>query len=218
LDEALGDGYWEGSATLVAGPSGAGKTLLGLHFLFAGAARGDAGILLTLQESRAQLARILGGFGWSINDPAITVLDRSPVDMYLDELIYELLDCIAQTNAKRVVVDSLTDLMLAGDDRTRFREFIYSLVQRLSRADVSILFTLESPELFRVTRLGELGMSHISDNVILLQHLYDGSEMKRALTVLKTRGASHEPRVREFQIGLNGITLGEPLDVQLLLR
>ena len=32
------DGYWRGASTLIAGPSGIGKTLLALHFVFAGAA------------------------------------------------------------------------------------------------------------------------------------------------------------------------------------
>ena len=51
LDELLHDGYWPGAATLIAGPTGAGKTLIGLHFLFHGAAEGEPGVLATLQES-----------------------------------------------------------------------------------------------------------------------------------------------------------------------
>ena len=42
LDEMLKDGYWAGSSTLCAGPSGIGKTLMGLHFIVAGAVGGLA--------------------------------------------------------------------------------------------------------------------------------------------------------------------------------
>ena len=48
LDVALGDGYWQGSSTLIAGPTGVGKTLMGLHFGFLrgeGSAAGHPGHL-----------------------------------------------------------------------------------------------------------------------------------------------------------------------------
>ena len=218
LDEALGDGYWPGSATLVAGPSGAGKTLMGLHFLYAGAARDEQGILVTFQESRTQLARIVDGFGWSLTDPSITIMECSPVDVHIDEFFYNVIDAIEETGSGRIVIDSLNDLMLSASDPVRFREFSYSIVQRLARDGVSLMATLECPELFRITRLSELGMSHIADNVVLLQHLHSGDALKRALTVLKTRGGSHTSRVREFQITSDGITLGETLDLEKLLR
>ena len=42
LDPLLGGGLWRGSTTLVAGPTGAGKTTAGLQFVLEGVRRGEA--------------------------------------------------------------------------------------------------------------------------------------------------------------------------------
>ena len=88
---------------------------------------------------------------------------------------------------------------------------MYSLVQRFSREGVSLFMTSELPDLFHVTRLSEFGISHLSDNVVVLQYVRDDSTVRRVLTVLKTRASRHEPEIREFRIAPEGIVLGEPL-------
>lgn len=210
LDGMLSDGYYPGASTLVAGPSGSGKTLMALHFVFNGAeGLGDRGVLATLQENPTQLERIVRGFGWSLDHPAVHVMYRTPVDIYLDEWVYELLRTIERTGARRVMIDSLGDLRAAAGDEIRFREYIYSLLQRLTRQGVSVMMTQEIPELFGVTRLSEYGISHLSDNVVLLQYLRRDSQVKRAITVMKTRGSAHDPRILEFEITPSGFVLGE---------
>jgi circadian clock protein KaiC len=207
LDMILSDGYWRGASTLVAGPSGVGKTLLGLHFIFAGAQRGETGLIATFQENPTQLERVLRGFSWSLKDPGIELMYRSPVDLYLDEWVYDFFDTVQRTKARRVVIDSLGDLSAASGDEIRFREYIYSLLQRCARNNISVTMTLEVPELFGITRLSEYGISHLSDNVVLLQFLRGESELKRAITVLKTRGSSHEQHVQQFDISPEGVSL-----------
>ena len=211
LDEMLTHGYRQGSSTLVAGPSGAGKTLMGLHFIFNGAASGEPGVIASLQENPIQLERMARGFGWSLDDERVAVMYRSPNDVYIDEWVYELLDLVKATGATRVLIDSLSDLHYAATDPVRFREFIYSLTQRLSRTGISPIMTSEVPDLFHVGRLAEYGISHLSDNVILLQYLRAESRLLRTVTVVKSRASAHDPEIRIFDITPGGIVLGDPI-------
>ena len=207
----LAEGYGPGSSTLVAGPSGAGKTLMGLHFIFSGAANGDAGVIASLQENPIQLQKVARGFGWSLQNERVAVMYRSPNDVYIDEWVYEVLDLVETTGATRVMIDSLSDLQYATPDPVRFRELIYSLTQRLSRAGISPIMTSELPDLFHVGRLAEYGISHLSDNVILLQYLRAESRLLRTVTILKSRASAHDPEIREFEITPDGIILGDPI-------
>jgi circadian clock protein KaiC len=149
------------------------------------------------------------GFGWSLAEDGIELLYRSPVDLLVDEWVYELIATIERTGARRVLIDSLGDLAFAAGDEARYREYLYSLVQRCARQGVSLLMSFELPDLFEVTRLSEIGISHLSDNVLLLQYLRQRGRVKRTLTVLKTRASLHEPQIKEFTITSAGITLGE---------
>jgi circadian clock protein KaiC len=213
LDETLGEGYWAGSSTLVAGPSGIGKTLMGLHFIFAGAHSGQPGIHATFQENKTQLGRIVRSFGWSLNEEGVHILSRSLVDMYIDEWVYELLDLVEESGAKRVVIDSLPDVMTTANDPVRFREWMFSLVQRCTRRGISLMMIVEVPELFELRKISEHGLSHLADNVVLLQYRHEGARLARTMTVLKTRAAHHEPTVRHFEITEKGFELGEQVAI-----
>jgi circadian clock protein KaiC len=209
LDDALASGFWPGASTLVAGPSGSGKTLLGMHFVFKGAEMGEPGLIAGLQENPTQLERIANGFGWSLGrHEDVHLMYRSSVDLYLDEWVYELLAAIEEHKIRRVLIDSMGDMRAASSDEIGFREYVYSLLQRTARAGVSVFMTQEVAELFGVTRLSEYGISHLSDNVVLLQFVRDESRIKRALSVMKTRASAHDPRILEFEITSKGIELG----------
>jgi circadian clock protein KaiC len=215
VDALLGEGgYWTGAATLVAGPSGVGKTLMGLHFLFRGAGLDQPGILATFQENSTQLDRIAKSFGWSFEKAGVHVLSRSVVDINIDEWVYQLLGLVDKRGAKRVVVDSLADVMTAAADPTRFREWMFSLTQRLERSGVSLMMIMEVPELFELRRISDEGLSHMADNVVLLQYVQEGSELARAVTILKTRALHHAPTVHRFEITEKGFVLGDVLTMK----
>jgi circadian clock protein KaiC len=209
LDVALGDGYLPGTSILVAGPTGAGKTLMGLHFIFNGVAEGVPGLYASLQEDDQQLERVAAGFSWSMDDPGVTLTHSSPVDIYLDEWVYELLDRAERTGAKRIVVDSIDDLSFAIPDPVRFRECLYSLSRRCARRGISLMLTLEVPDLFAMDTIGRMNVSHLCDNVVLLQYVRADERLKRAMTVLKARATRLDPQTREYRITDQGIVVGD---------
>ena len=186
-------------------------TLMGLHFIFHGAHQGEPGVIASLQENPTQLQRIAAGFGWSLDEPHVEVMYRSPVDIYIDEWAHDLMQAVERTGARRVLVDSLADLRMAAADETRFREFVYSLVQRFSRLGVSIMMTFEVHDLFDAPRLSDSAVSHLSDNVVLLSYLKGQDSIHRSMAVVKSRASHHEPGIRQFLIGHDGIVLADGL-------
>ena len=209
LDQMLSDGYWPGASTLIAGPSGSGKTLMGLHFVMNGARQGQPGVIATMQENPTQLQRVLAGFGWSLREPNVEVMYRSPIDIYIDEWVYDLMDTVERTGARRVLIDSLADLRISAGDEIRFHEFTYSIVQRFSRQGVSVLMTSEIPRLFGADRLSDSTVSPLADNVVMLGYQRERDTIGRTIAVIKTRASRHDPTVRKFVIGPQGIVLDE---------
>jgi len=208
LDLMLDGGLWPGSATMVAGPSGSGKTLMALHFIYGGAGHGERGIIATLQENPTQLNRVLTGLGWPLASADVEVMYRSPVDIYMDEWVHDLLEAVERAGARRVAIDSLLDLQMAAVDDTRFREFMYSLAQRFSRQGISLLTAYETRDLFSAGSLPEFAVSHLADNLITLSYSRDRGAMSRSLAITKARASSHDLAMRQFSIGPDGISVG----------
>lgn len=211
IDELLAGGVFAGSTTLVIGPSGVGKTMLGLDFLAAGTRARQRGIFATLQENPRQLAQILAEPGRASFDGLVAVHRRSPVDINIDEWVHEVLDLAGATGARRLLVDSLSDLRLAAHDPKGFDEYVYSLAQRCSRLGVTCVMTLESQRFFAVGEPAGSTLSHLADNVVLLTYVRDASLVRRVIHVLKSRGSRHDQAIREFSIDATGLSIGEPL-------
>ena len=67
LDKMVGGGLLRGTATLISGAPGVGKTTLGLQFLIAGIKAGQPGLLVSFEEFPASLIRDAKQLGWDLN-------------------------------------------------------------------------------------------------------------------------------------------------------
>src|SRR6202453_5163147 len=204
LDQILAGGLPRGRVTLVAGSAGAGKTLLGMNFLVAGARQyGEPGVLVTFEESAAKVALNVRSLGFDIDelertgqlvvlafrvDPSEIVqagtFDFEPIFAILD-------DAIKQVGAKRIVLDTIEVIFGAFGNDTIVRSELIRLVRWLDDRDVTVLLTGErgSQGGDGLTRHGI--EEYVTDCVIVLDHRVTAEISTRRLRVVKYRGSAH---------------------------
>ncbi len=210
LDDMIEQGFWRGSTTLVAGPSGSGKTIMALHFIKEGAIRGEPGLYVGLQENSSQMARIMLNLGWNatelLGNGNFELMYQSPVEMQLDSVAAEVFQRVRTGKVRRIVIDALGDLERCSMDRQRFADFMYALTQWFAVENVTCMMTIEMRELFEVHHISDQQVSNMSDNLVLLGFT-PGTEMKRTIRIIKTRGSSHDNRQHELEINDKGVVV-----------
>lgn len=209
LDAMLDGGLWRGTTTLLAGPSGAGKTTMGLQFAFEGTCRGEPTLYMSFQENPTQLARTIRGLGADPEELAGQGLDlvyASPVELQIDSIIVDLFRRIERGGVRRLVLDAVGDLASAATDPQRLHDYLYALVQHLAVRTITSVLNFETAGNTIAHAGMQNAMSYLSDNVLLLT--LDGEDRtRRALRVIKTRGSAHDTRVREVAISSDGLSV-----------
>lgn len=174
LDGMLHGGVWRGSTTLIVGPTGSGKTTLGLQFALAGARAGEPSLYVNFQENPTQLGHILQGMAPDASTTSkLHLLYVSSVELQIDRIIVDIFQRIEQHQIKRIVIDAIGDLAMAAADPQRIHNFLYALVQRFTVLGITALFVWEDvahgPLETPVGPTDFARLSYMCDNLILLE-------------------------------------------------
>jgi circadian clock protein KaiC len=208
LDDMLEGGLLRGSTTVVRGPTGVGKTILGLQFLLEGARRGEKGILFTLEETPDQLVQIAASLGLELNttDPSglITVLYTSPVELSTDRFLFQARAIVQRLAPARAVFDGLTSMALGVSSDRRFKELVYAISKHLRRAGTTVLMTAEAEARAGSAKAPGSDVSFLADALIALTYRDDPDGIARAISVVKARGTAHAAGARPLAIGPGG--------------
>jgi len=211
LDTMLDGGLWKGTTTLLAGPSGAGKTTIGLQFALEGARRGARSLYMNFQENPSQLSRTIRNLGADLDAEAeerLELVYASPVELQIDSIIGDMFRRIQENGVRRLVIDALGDLASAATDPQRLHDYLYALVQHFAARGITSILNVETTGNSIAGQAMQNAMSYLSDNVLLLT--VEGEERtRRAIRILKTRGSAHDLRVREVEIRQTGLVVLE---------
>lgn len=217
LDEIMGGGIPEGDSLLVAGPSGAGKTVLGMQFIAEGLSKGEPGIVAMFEELPDEYLERATKFGLDFNKPrqdgSLKIIYLRPLDLSVDETVYEVVNAVKEIGCKRLVIDSLVgfEMALAPGFRTDFRESLYRMIGALTRMGVTIVSTVEIEENFTSMSLSNFTVSFLADDILRLRYVSINGQLRKMLLVVKMRRTHHGNDMWEYQVTPQGLAIGEPL-------
>jgi circadian clock protein KaiC len=213
LDEMLSGGFLEGSAVLVRGAPGTGKTSLALQYLVHGAtACNEAGLLVSFEEFPQSLHRDAHSLGWDLpgleQEGKLHMLFTSPKVLLtsLQTPTSPLNRLLLENDIRRVVVDSVSHFRRLTDDPQEMRHNYNALVNAFKREGLtSILIGEESRANYIREERGRL--SFVVDVIILLRYIEIDSAIQRGIVVLKMRGSDHLKEIRRYEIGHGGLRI-----------
>jgi circadian clock protein KaiC len=220
LDEMLGGGFLPETANLVEGAPGTGKTTLGMQFIHNGIVEAnEPGLIITFEEFPQQYYHDAATFGWDFKDlekkGLLKVIMTSPEVSRMDiESVGGMIETyIAQTGARRVVVDSMTHFARITQDTIELRGIEFNFINALKREGLTSILTRESPVL-----LGEApqddSLGFVVDSYMMLRYVEIESAIRKALLVLKMRGSEHAKDIRQYDITGRGFEVQSKFEGQ----
>jgi circadian clock protein KaiC len=216
FDAMLGGGIPAATMTAVVGPSGAGKTTMGLQFL-AGSSRAEPGLLFGCYEPPERLHLKAATMGLDLaaaeQRGEVELLWYPTGEHVLDRLAHQLLDAVQRRGVKRLVIDGISGFQQAAVEPERIVRFWSALSNQLRALGVTTLHTLEMPELVGAdVRVPVDGLSSLAEVMVLLRYVELRSRLYRLISLFKVREGAFDPTIREFAITDAGIVVGVPFE------
>ncbi|MEH6433939.1 ATPase domain-containing protein [Massilia sp. DD77] len=207
LDEMLHGGLPQGHSVLVTGPSGCGKTILGTRFLQEGVRHGEKGVAVSFEKGTARLRN--AEMAQLVQAGQVAVIESRMIDLSIDELLDELNEAIDRTGARRVVVDSLSEmsLFLAPESRDRLRGVVFRMLAALAKRGVSVLVTMGMDDEFMRFQTSQAEIAYLTDAIIVMRYGEIDGQLRKFLSVVKVRGSGHSPDLREYVITDEGLDI-----------
>lgn len=217
FDEILGGGLPAHRLYLFQGDPGAGKTTLGMQFLYEGIRHNERCLYITLSETREELAQVAASHGWSLDGMEVFELSSlhagfgEDVDstffhvseIELNRTTQALLSHVEKINPARVVFDSLSEMRMLAETPLRYRRQILQLKQFLAGRKATVCFLDDHSAGQR-----DLQIESIAHGVVSLSRLSpEYGVSRRRMNIQKIRGVDFRDGFHDFVIRKGGVVV-----------
>jgi circadian clock protein KaiC len=216
LDALLGGGLDRGTATLIIGPAGSGKSSLATHFTAAAARRGEMVASFIFDEGVNIYLNRAAGLGTDLRAEVeagrLKVQQVDPAELSPGQFAHAVCKAVEQDGARLVIIDSLNGYLQAMPDERFLTAQMHELLMYLNQQGVVTLLLMAQHGFMGAGMSSPADVSYLADAVILLRYFEAAGSIRRAISVVKKRTGPHEDTIREMRLSaLRGVEVGEPL-------
>jgi circadian clock protein KaiC len=215
LDQLLGGGIDRGTATLLIGPAGSGKSTIASQYALQSALRGGHAAIFTFEESRALLLDRLRGLGMAVDerllDGALTVRQIDPAEVLPSQFTNIVRAAVEAGGARVIVIDSLNGYLNAMPEERALSIQLHELLTYLNNHGVATFLVATHSGLMGGSMRSPIDASYLADAILLFRMYEHEGAVRKAISVVKKRSGSHEDTIRQLWFDPQGVHLGPPL-------
>lgn len=215
LDGLVGGGLPRGTATLIMGPAGSGKSTVAATYMRAAAERGERSVLCLFDESVRTCFARCRGLGIDMEGMAASgqvLMDHlDPAERTPGEIAGLLVRQVEEHDVRLVVLDTLNGYLQSAAEEPMVLLHLRELLTYLSRRQVVTILILTQHGILGAEMATPVDVSFLADNVLLLRFFEAEGSIRQVLSVVKKREGKHERTIRELWLDGGGINLSEPL-------
>ena len=216
LDSLLGGGLDRGTATLILGPAGSGKSTLGAQFAAATAKRGEVVSAFIFDELRETFIARTANTGTDVrnlmNENLFTIQQVDPAELSPGQFAHTVRNAVDIHGARVVIIDSLNGYLNAMPDERFLTIQMHELLTYLNQKGVATVLVMAQHGFLGTSMGSPVDVSYLADTVMMLRYFETDGAIHRAISVLKKRSGAHEHTIRPFEITSEGICIGPPLN------
>ena len=211
LDPLIEGGLQRGDFVLLLGGIGSGKTIFSTQFLYnADKNLNEPAVFATFEEDIKSLKRNMMNFGMDLSalesQKKLKLIDLDVLEgRGLSSNIQVLLEALDEVKGKRLVVDSVTDLLAGRGENFDYTFLIHLIYNTVNREGITTLMTASR----QFSKVQETGVEEfVADGIFQLEtYVSAAMETKIRFLVKKLRGTENDRKYHSLAFTPNGISI-----------
>ncbi|MGJ0512451.1 ATPase domain-containing protein [Methylocystis sp.] len=204
LDSLLGGGLVTGASTLIMGPTGTGKTSTATRCVLTALERGESAAAFIFDEQRSALRARSAELGMDLSpyleSGRLRLHEFDASELSPGKFSHDIRSAVDVDGARMILIDSLNGYYHAMPNEQYLMLQLHDLLGFLSRSGVVTLLVLGQHGLTGAVH-SQIDLSYLCDTLLLTRYFEAAGQVRRCLSIVKTRTAKHESTIREFTLG-----------------